>query len=510
MRIDVVLMVAALVAAAMPASAKQRVEIGPVVLIGGAGDQGLHNVRPAQDGGWLVAGATKASGGNRDLAIWKLTPTLSLDTHFGDGGRVTLGSSADDQAADIIERVDASGRVIGYLVAGQVGAGDRDFGNRGWHGKLDLAFIGLDAQGRLDPAFADRGVRLVGGSDDDEMVVHRENFSEPGLRLARSGTGFYVAAMTRSSNGDFPTASMIGSPAGRDALVLKIDASAHLDTAFAEHGVFRIGTEPQPDPALREPNDFLFTVQALADGGVAAAGYTLGYSLRLAGATIPIAGNSVVHPQTADCNGEDRDKFCYRMDGLLLRLNAQGKLQSSWGKSGVQFVGGGGQEKLYDGFVDHAGRTLFVGRTSSYDLDMKRPRAGTDRFDAFIGRLDSHGVMDRTFGKTGVVTVAGVLDERAARVVELASGNYAVAYQKSDPKAPRDEADDAPKAPGVLLLNDRGARVGDAAVPVFGKAVALAIARDGSILLAGLAQRPAPGGPIPEGNDLFFCVVSVL
>jgi hypothetical protein len=507
MRIPLLLAAVTLVAAAGPAAAQLQPKIERLELVGGAGDQGMHNVRATHDGGWLVAGATTGRNGGRDLAVWKLNSNLSLDAGFGDGGRVTLGSTGDDQAADIVERLDATGRVTGYLVAGQVGAGDGDFAGRGWHGKLDLAFVGLDATGRLDSSFADRGVRLMGGSDDDEMVVHLNNFSEPGLRLARTDAGFYVAAMTRSSDGDFPVKGMIGSPAGRDAVVLKIGADARPDSTFAERGVFRIGSEPHADPAVREANDFLFTVQTLPDGGVAAAGYTLGYSMRLAGRTVPISGNLASDPQTSDCKGNDREKFCFRMDGMLLRLTPQGRLLSSWGDDGVRFVGGGGQEKLYDGFVDHADRTLFVGRTSSYDLDMTRARTGSDRFDAFIGRLDSKGAMDRTFGKTGVVTVAGVLDERAARVIELAHGLYGVGYQQGDPMLPRD-ADDAPKSPGVLFLDDHGARVGDVHVPVFGKAVALAVARDGSVLLAGLAQRQAPGGPKPQGDDLFFCVLS--
>jgi hypothetical protein len=512
MRLPSLLAAAALAFAACPTIAASAVApeparapaAGKLVLIGGAGNQGLFNVRPVQGGGWLVAGAATGPDGTRDLSVWKLTADLRLDTAFGQGGQVRLGSSGDDQAADVVERLDAGGRVVGYLVAGQVGAGDGDFANRGWHGDADLAFIGLDPRGRLDPSFANHGVRLLGGSQDDVMVVHINNFSEPGLRLAPTGKGFYVAAITRSIDGDFSAEGMTGSPVGRDAVVLKIGADASLDPSFAQHGVFRIGSEPHPDPKVREANDFLFTVRTLDDGGVAAGGYTIGYALRLADRTLSVPGNAARERQTASCEGKGRDKFCFPMDGMMLRLTADGRLRSSWGDGGVRFVGGGGQEKLYDAFVDHADRTLFVGRTSSYDLDMTRPRDGTDRFDGFIGRLDAKGQLDRTFGETGVVTINGQLDERASRIVELSSGRYAVAYQRSDALASPDEDDDAPKIPGVMILSPSGAVVSDTHLPVFGKTVALAIAPDGSVLLAGLAQNQAPGGPAPDGDDLFF------
>jgi uncharacterized delta-60 repeat protein len=444
---------------------------------------GVHNLRVLRDGGVMAIGATPGPGGDRDMALWKLTPGLKLDGGFGQGGLVRLGGSKDDQAADAIERLDAAGHTVGLLVLGQVRAADGDFAGHAFHGGSDLALVGLTPSGALDPGYGAGGVTLMGGAGDEEVVVHLNNFSEPGLRLARRDGAIYLAAMTTSTDGDFLAAATLGRAKSRDALVMRLDAAGRLDPTFGTAGVLRLGTDPQPDTKLRGPNDFLFSLTTTAQG-IYAGGYTLGVGLAQGDHVSPARGNMATPPDAA-CQGPGRGKYCYRMDGMLLRLRPDGGLDPAWGDHGVRFVGGSGQEKLYGIDVDERGRMVFLGRTSSHDLDLKAAAGGASGFSNFIGRLTPDGALDPTFGSGGIATFATDQNLKGARILACGPGRYTALLHSERSDDDEEVAADTGESLTVLFLDDHGRVADRLTISGVGKATGLAAMRDGDLAIAG-------------------------
>ena len=279
--------------------------------------EGVHNILLTRDGGVLVLGTRENAGGDRDIAIWKRQADLSPDPAFGAGGVINLGSSDDDQAADAVELFSPDGKSEGFLVVAQVGAGDGAFAGLGHAGGADLALIRLRTDGRLDERFGTGGLVQLGGSEDEELVVHLNNFSEPGKRILPGPDGtFYIAAQTRSSDGDFEPDGVVGVAASRDAIILRVTSDGELDASYGNGGIVRVGTSPHLDPLEREPNDFFFALASEPDGGIVASGYALGRKLELAGGDLLAPGNMVRNTERT-C---DVAKYCYLMDGLLVRL----------------------------------------------------------------------------------------------------------------------------------------------------------------------------------------------
>jgi len=213
--------------------------VAPDIRFDAPGEQGVHNIRPAPDGGYFLAGTSPSDKGDRDIAVWKLDARLRPDPGFGRDGLVTLGSTGDDQAVDVV--VTAKGTL---LVLAQAGAGDRNFKNFNHAGGMDLALLRLDpTTGRLvSPENGHAPIQLMGGGDDDEFIVHLDNFSEPGSRWAETGDGgLIVAAMTHSHDGPWGSGVDAGSSHGRDILIFKLTADGKLDTRCAGDGFCRRG-----------------------------------------------------------------------------------------------------------------------------------------------------------------------------------------------------------------------------------------------------------------------------
>ena len=109
----------------------------------------------------VVAGSSWGTGGDLDAAIWRYTPTGSLDTTFGGGGVAFHGNAAGGNSHDggLAMALDTLGRI---LVAGYSynAAGDED-----------LVILRYGPTGTLDPAFGSGGVVLhsdaAGGNGHD-------------------------------------------------------------------------------------------------------------------------------------------------------------------------------------------------------------------------------------------------------------------------------------------------------------------------------------------------------
>ena len=386
-----------------------------------------------------------------------MRPDLSLDASFGDGGRRVLGSSGDDQAADILSvPLEGTGAET-YFVSGQVSAGDRDFHDQGYQGKIDLAVLRLDERGQLSPDFRQDGIWLLGGSHDDEVIVHLRNYSEPGHRLVRSGQQLLLAAMTRSGDGDWRDLPTRGTPKGRDLIVLRFDLQGIPDHRFAHRGRGRWGSTPGTQPKQHSGHDFVFSIESAERDGFVLSGYTVGANLPLADHVAESRGNNP--GQGADDAGGDIAR--YKMDGWVLRLDANGRLVSDWGDHGVRFIGGTRQEKMYAVSRTPDGGFLLAGRTTSHDLDFAREATTANAFDAFVVKLNARGDIDPAWGHHGRVLFSGTSDDQAKLCVNLADGRTAVLVESTSVDGAFAGA--APRASiqnrdaWIFLLDSRGA-----------------------------------------------------
>lgn len=394
------------------------------------GEDGGYNIRMTKDGGYVIAGNTADEGGNRDMLVLRLRSDLEPDSSFGNNGRVQVGGTGEDQAADVLEVWNEKDQCFYYLVVGQSDRADRDFeGLRQW-GKIDTVVMMLDQRGELVPFFGENGtgIRFYGTTEDDEPIVHRHNYSEPGERLVQTEDGFIVSSHARAGDGDLTGISIAGIQSGRDVFLFKIDERGEFVESWADGGIFLFGTSVgSQDRQQGNANDFIFSIQVHEDGALVGGGYTLGKDITLNERLIRTIGNN-------DGQGSENafgDTNLYKMDGMFLRLKPDGRLDSDWGTEGVVFIGGTRQEKMYDVAMDSKGRYLLTGRTTSYDLQMYRPADQGGEFDMLLCRLKRDGSLDDSFGVGGKLILAGSKDDQALRVVPQLDGNIVFLGQSS-------------------------------------------------------------------------------
>jgi hypothetical protein len=503
--VPVIIGLALVVMTCAPQNAVRR-----VCLLGGPQDDGAYAICQTLDGGYIIAGSMENEGTGRDMAVIKLTAGFMPDKTFGKEGIFRAGSSGDDQAIDVIELAGMDGSGGGYLVAGYVSSGDGDFSEETFHGKIDIALIRLNAAGRPDPAFGENGVVLMGGSDDDEVIVHLDNYSEPGDRIVQDGGEFIIAAMTRSSDGDLKAVSTIGMPSKRDMLLIKIDGSGHPVASFGDRGFVRIGCTPGLQEKQQGGNDFLFSIEAAGEGEYIGLGYTVGKEIPMGESIVRSSGNNDVQGQNESCDSGP----CYKMDGLAIRFRADGTLAGAWADQGVLFIGGTRQEKMYDVVRTTDGCFLMTGRTSSVDLDMTANKGSGDEFDAFVARLTDTGRLDSTFASGGVLFLSGTGSDRAHRVCELGRGRFAVLIvsdSNDDLFRPFTGAESGDES--YICIADVGGRI-EKIIPLGGSGkdnpTGMILNREGNLVITGRTESTDgvfTGTPSHGGKEVFVIEV---
>ena len=481
---------------------------------GGPFDDGIHNIRQTADGGYLLVGTGVNPRGDRDMAVYRVDAQLQIDLEFGVNGLFSLGGSSDDQAVDAIELVDKEGRSSGFLVLGQVGAG-AGLGNAlDYRGGVDLCLIRLRMDGSLDPRFQNGGIRLIGGSEDDEAIVHRDNFSEPGNRITKVGDAFIIAAMTRSNDGDLAELPVVGSASGRDGFIFAVDPDGEFVRGFGENGRIRIGTEPGLQKKQKKGNDFIFSIAGLGREGFFVSGYTAGKEVKTGSFTVASRGNC----DGQGANENEDDIYAYKMDGWILAFDGQGRLRDDWGNDGILFIGGIRQEKMYQVAIADTDHLFAVGRTSSFDLDFaRRPGTTCDTFDAFAVRVTGKGKLDGAFGVGGSVVLSGSGDDQARRVIPRPLGGCLVAgYTDSTdgtfarPDLSRKDRD------GFIIAVDKGGGIKQRVL--FGGSgddspVAVIENERGEIIVAGItdsAEGSFAGSQSKGGDDIFILRLELL
>lgn len=170
---------------------------------GGTEYDEVRDIRPTQDGGYILAGNTYSNNGdvtgnqgNEDIWVIKLNATGSIVW------QKTLGGSADDWASSIRQTSDG-----GYVVAGMSWSSTINGQISGNHGGEDVLIAKLDANGNY------LWHKCYGGTNNEHANA---------LQQTTDG-GYIVGAVTYSNNGNINNQH-----GNEDAWVLKLNSAGNL------------------------------------------------------------------------------------------------------------------------------------------------------------------------------------------------------------------------------------------------------------------------------------------
>ena len=337
------------------------------------------------DGKLVVAGSAGVGATLGDFALARYNENGSLDTSFNGTGEVTTAIGPSwDTANGLVRQPDGKLVAAGYTNNGS---------------KIDFAVARYNANGSLDTNFNGTGkVTTAFGADDDH-----------GLALALQPDG-KVVVVGRTSNGS-----------NTDFALARYNPDGSLDTGF--NGTGKVTT------AIGSADDSANAVAVQPDGKIVVAGdsRTGGGNLVVALArynpngsldtgfngtgkvTTPIGTTAAAHALVLQQN----DKVVVAGVGTastiafgLVRYNANGSLDSSFGSGGTVVTPIGSSQDVADDLVLQPDGKLAV---AGYSY------VGSRRVFA-LARYNSDGSLDTGFNGTGKLTTAVGSDDEATAV----------------------------------------------------------------------------------------------
>ncbi len=218
--------------------------------------------------GDIVAGGYTGNGSDRDFLLMRFHADGSIDTDFGDHGRVItpVGNSDDeitalavDKNGDILAAGNAAGTKGRVVVLGrylQDGRLDTDFGDQG----MSLTGVGVDALAQGMVLDKEEGRILVSGSytDGTHTRLMLAGFTDDGrldVGFGSEGIGTTLSSdevsegygMYQAENGDFYVAGSVGTEGERAAALFRFTRNGRADTAFGDNGILVTEIGPEDD-----------------------------------------------------------------------------------------------------------------------------------------------------------------------------------------------------------------------------------------------------------------------
>ena len=498
-------------------------------------DPGALDERPVAtlelaDGKLLSVGNQTGSNRGNVPALARYNANGSLDTTFGNSGRLVLTALAgSDGRVDFTVNtaaVQADGKLV---LAGQGATGGNFLGG-------DAAIVRLNADGSLDTAFGTGGVavaafttnggefnavQVVGGkivaagftydAGFDSLVAAARFNADGTLDASFNGGGEQVIdlagtqeeanALAVQADGKLVLAGSVytNNTRGNDLATLRLNTDGTLDSSFGTAGVSTID--------LGQGSEFARSVNLQASGKIVLVGErdfsatavrlnangTLDTSFGTAGRTeIPNANAGYPAAGTLQSDGKilvgttGYDDF-FNVVFLASRLTVDGALDTSFDTDGVRTIdvpGDANTEVLNAIAVRADGRILLTGST----------RTDATRDDFALVSLTTAGARDFPFANNGIVVTGGFINSgrtvsEARDSVRLADGKLLVVGSTSVDSVGRatslvrynvDGSLDATFGSGGRVLVTNAALV-NASFDV----QALSVLADGRILLAG-------------------------
>jgi uncharacterized delta-60 repeat protein len=360
-----------------------------------AGDAGA-TAAVLQDGKVVAAGFA-VTGATTDFALTRYRPNGTLDTSFGNHGRVTtdIAGGAGDQATALAVQAD------GKLVAAGLTSGPAG---------LDFALVRYWPNGALDPTFGDHGrviTDFAGGADAAHALVVQADGKLVAAGSATVGTNqdFAIARYNRNGTPDLgfgtggrATIDIAGAFDEARALVLQggrpVAAGFTFtgDAATGDFALARFTAAGRPDGTFgtggRVTTDF-------------AGGFDDARALVVQGGKLVAAGGATTGSSP---------------DFALARYDDQGSLDPTFGTGGkvtTDFAPVFGDADEINALVVQQGKLVAAG--SSFT-------GGGLRFDFALARYRQNGDLDATFGTRGTTTTDFARREDRAQALVLQGG----------------------------------------------------------------------------------------
>jgi uncharacterized delta-60 repeat protein len=373
---------------------------GTVVTDFNGGDEQGAAIALRSGGNFVIVGTTSTNHGDFALAGYKANG--SLDTGFGSHGRVVtdLRSSADDFAGALATGADGK-----YIVAGS------SFVDTG----LDLSVTRYNANGTPDTTFGINGQATValpplffGGVTgaavqlNGKILVSGDLFGSElfVVRLNANGsldTTFGSGGMATFELAGFTSsAGLVLQPDGK---IVIAGTTQDQDTFLNDVVLVRFNSDGSPDASFGSGGAVIQTFGA--DESAAAV-------VRLAGGKLLVAG-TVQGPNDHDF--------------LLVRFNADGSVDTSFGTGGEATADLGGDDTAAGVAVTLGGKIIVAGTTVNFN-DFTG--------DFGVARFNADGTADPTFGGSGFVVTDLGGDDHGTGVAIQSGGHIVVAGYTSD------------------------------------------------------------------------------
>ncbi len=370
---------------------------GGIVITGFDHNAYAYSVATQSDGCIIVAGTVDDADENTtDFALARYYSDGTLDTDFGNGGTVTTNFSYDEENGNSSDyacaaAVQSDGKIV------VAGSSDGDFALARYNadGSLDTGFgnggmVTTDFSGQEDKAYtmaiqSDGKIVLAGRSNGWYFVLARynadgsldANFGSGGKVITQFEAGGADAeSLTIQSNGKIVVAGRICN--GCYFAVARYNTDGSLDSTFGDDGM-----------VTTEFAGAAYAAAVQSDGKIVVAGYT---------------ANGIAF--------------------ALVRYNADGSLDTSFGSDGKVQTNFGGTDFAYALAIQADGKIIAAGF---------RHTGNPSNYDFALARYNADGSLDTTFDGDGTVTTnLGGLDIARSMVLQSDGRIVVAGYAMND------------------------------------------------------------------------------
>jgi uncharacterized delta-60 repeat protein len=349
---------------------------GKVTLALGSGSDEANGMALQSDGKIVLAGFSIIGSGLADFSLSRFNSDGSLDTGFGQQGKVINDAGGlNDFAYSVALSANQKILMVGH-------------GYFGASGNTNPAVMRFNADGSKDTSFDSDGLVDVNVAGDDTARA-----------IALQADGKIVVAATTN---------YVGNEA--DFALVRLNDNGSLDTSFADGGKAVSGVGSELDLAT--------TIAVQADGKLLLAGYALngansdfGVVRYNSNGSLDTTFNATGKVVTSLVTGSDQaSSMALQADGKILvagyafngsnndfalvRYNTNGNLDTSFNASGKVITAFGSGEDRVNGIALQAdGKILLAGYTYN----------GSNN-DFALARYNTNGSLDTTFGTNGKVS----------------------------------------------------------------------------------------------------------